>query len=334
MLKKIRTGIEKELHRYICAADKTYSLNRISPALLGHIRDFLLRRGKRIRPLLFILGYLGFTAKPRRGLFTSALSMELLHSFALIHDDIIDKSDTRRNGLSMHAMLNNYLTKHAHSKQNGQDMALIIGDILYAMGISALLAIDENAQRKEKALKKLTDAAIYTGTGEFQELLPRSRNIATITKEDIYALYDLKTSIYSFATPLVTGAVLAGAKDKELDTLFKFGVSMGRAFQIKDDLDDIFADLREGKITLLSWYAFTNSSEKIQRAIQRLLEKDYLSSSNLVRLRTILIESGAVDFAKMEIACCAEQTEIFRASSHMRETYKRLLIDYVKKTAL
>ena len=97
MILNIKNRIEKELRKYIVEVNKTYDLSGISPLLYQRIKEFILRDGKRIRPILFCIGYLGFADKAAPGLYRSAVSIELLHDFMLIHDDIIDKSHLRRS---------------------------------------------------------------------------------------------------------------------------------------------------------------------------------------------------------------------------------------------
>ena len=207
MIARIKNRIEQELIFYIRNADKAYSLSKISPLLYGSIQNFLSRKGKRTRPILFVVSYLAFAKKPVSGLYRSAVSLELLHDFMLVHDDIIDKSATRRGEPSMHKMLNRHLANYKKIKFTGQDLTIVIGDVMYAMALEAFLSIKEDMLRKEAALKKLIQAAIYTGSGEFIELLFGAKNIDKITKEDIYKIYDLKTANYTFATPLCMGAI-------------------------------------------------------------------------------------------------------------------------------
>ena len=157
-----------------------------------------------------MIGYLGYAGKTAPSLYRSAASLELLHDFMLVHDDIIDKSDTRRGQPSMHALLNKYLKNHRDIKFTGEDLAIIAGDVMYAMALHAFLSVREDPKNKEASFKKLIEAALYTGTGEFIELILSLKNIDAITKNDIYKIYDLKTANYTFSTPLVMGATLAG----------------------------------------------------------------------------------------------------------------------------
>ncbi|TBR17193.1 hypothetical protein EPO66_03185, partial [bacterium] len=230
MILKIKNKIEKELAQYIKTSDKAYGLNRISPLLYKNIAEFISRSGKRVRPILFCLGYLGFKDKTPAGFYRSALSMELIHDFLLVHDDIIDKSLLRRGKPSMHAKLNKYLKDFKNIKFTGEDLAIVIGDVMYAMALDAFMSIKEAPLQKEKALKKLIAAGLYTGAGEFIELIYGASSIEKITPKDIYKIYDLKTANYTFSFPLVTGATLAGASEKETKLLFDYGNYLGRAF--------------------------------------------------------------------------------------------------------
>ena len=334
MLRRIKNRVGKEIDRYLLTLHKKYSFDTLSPELFRHIRLSLLQNGKRIRPSLFVLGYLGFAKNETAGLYTSALSTEFLHNFILIHDDIIDRSGTRRGNPSMHKTFDRYLKGYRHIKFTGQDLAIVLGDVMYALGIYAFLAIDEDAMRKERALKKLIDAAVYTASGEFLELLAGTKDINTMTKEDIYKIYDLKTGLYSFATPLAVGAILAGAEEKDLDILFRCGLYLGRAFQIKDDLaDNSFTDLREGKRTILLWYAYNNSDKKIKTMIKIFLNKRDPARADLLKARKIMIGSGAMDRARKEAAVFAIKAKILCAGLGMRQAYKNALANYSEELA-
>ncbi len=335
----IKKRLDVELRKLLDKMDKAYSLSRLSPLLLKSIRDFVLREGKRIRPLLFITGYSGFTNKPAPGLYASALSLELLHDFMLIHDDIIDKSDTRRGKPSMHALLNNYLKGTPNLKFSGEDLAIVLGDVIYAMAINAFLYIKEEKERKERALKKFVEAAMYTGSGEFIELIYGIKNLDKIKKEDIYKVYDFKTAYYSFASPLAIGAILAGASARQVDNIFKYGVCLGRAFQIKDDIICMFdteektgksslTDLQEGKKTLLVWYAYNHSGRQDKTTIKDIFRKEKVDKKDFLKMRGILIASGALEYSKKEISSLMHKAQGYNENSGIKAKYKKLLRDY------
>lgn len=342
MITKVKNKIEQELKDYIQNLDRLYPLSKISPFLFKNIKEFVLRKGKRIRPILFVIGYLGFAKKPATNLYTSALSLELMHDFMLVHDDIIDKSDRRRGKPSLHKMLDSYLKRFKKLKFNGQDLAIVIADVMFAMAIHTFLSIKEDERRKEKALRKFIEAAIYTGSGEFIEILNGIKDIQSITKADIYKTYDLKTAHYTFACPLSTGAILAGVSQKQIDNLFKLGLYVGRAFQIKDDILGMFSeereigkspisDLKEAKKTVLIWYAYNNSSRRNKLIIKSILSKKDVVKTDLLKMRKIISDSGTLDYFKKEISILLGKALYLNSLSNMRKEYKLMLETYCKE---
>ncbi|MFH1888468.1 MAG: polyprenyl synthetase family protein [Candidatus Omnitrophota bacterium] len=342
MLLGIKNRIDGELKKYIGNIDRGYSLKKISPLLYNNIKEFISREGKRVRPILFILGYRGYSDRTPEGLYRAAVSLELLHDFLLVHDDIIDKSDTRRGKPSMHAMLNDSLKKYKNIKFTGEDLTIVIGDVLYAMAIHSFLSVKEDPSRKEAALKRLMEAAFYTGSGEFIELLAGAKAIDKITKDEIYKIYDLKTSNYTFAAPLTIGATLAGAKKEETRKLYDFGISLGRAFQIKDDILGIFAsskvigkssltDLMESKKTILIWHAYRRATTRNKSVIKRIFSGNNAGIKELLTIRKILKESGTPEFAKNEINMFLNRALAINASTKMRAKYKNFIADYSRQ---
>ena len=342
MFLKIRNKVETELTDFLRNIDKTYHLKRISPILFKSINEFAQRSGKRIRPTLFVIGYLGYSKKSAPFLYRSAASLELLHDFMLVHDDIIDKSDTRRGQPSMHAVLNKYLKDYHRIKFTGEDLAIISGDIIYAMALHAFLSVREDSKNKEASFKKLIEAALYTGTGEFIELILSLKNVGAITKNDIYKVYDLKTANYTFSTPLVMGATLAGAPKKEINKLYNYGIYLGRAFQIQDDILGTFSeekdigksnttDLQEAKKTILIWYAYNHSGYKDKTRIEKILAVKTVKKNDLVRMREIIRASGALDYAKNEISGLLKKAEKINKNFSMKTSYRLSLNSFSKK---
>ncbi len=339
MFLKIKKEIDKNLANFIAELDKEYALSSISPILFAKIKDFSLRDGKRIRPILFIIGYKGYKDKAAAGLYQSALSIELLHDFMLIHDDIIDKSQTRRGKPAMHAMFDNYLAKNKNAKFNGSDLGIVVGDIVYALAINAFLAIKEDFSRKEKALQNFVKAAIFTGSGEFIELINGIKPLHKLKKSDIYKIYDYKTAFYTFSCPLSTGAILAGTNSSEINKLNDYGKYLGRAFQIKDDILGIFAeqkktgksqisDLQEAKKTLLIFYAYDKASGKEQNKIKKILAKEKINKADLTQMQKIIINTNALDLAKRDIKGFVKKSQIILDRLSMKKTYKKALTKY------
>lgn len=242
----------------------------------------------------------------------------------------------------MHAMLNARFKNHKNIKFDGKDLALVIGDVMYALALHAFLSVKEKAPRKEEALKKLIAAALYTGSGELIELLAGAKDIDKIKREDIYKIYDYKTANYTFASPLSMGATLAGANKKELDILFKLGIALGRAFQIKDDYLGLFGktneigksnltDLQEAKKTILLMYAYNKSNPTDKATIKRIFSKKSVTKKDLKIMRLIVSRSGALEYAKNEINSLIKKAESISTFSKMHPSYKDLILDYSKK---
>ncbi|MBN1526329.1 MAG: polyprenyl synthetase family protein [Candidatus Omnitrophica bacterium] len=339
--RKIKKDIEKALALYVGKLDAAHYLKEISPVLSSSIKNFLARKGKRVRPILFVIGYLGYAGKKKRGLYESAVAFELLHDFMLIHDDIIDKSDLRRGLPSMHRLLEKRIPISKKAKFSGSDLAIVAGDIVYAMAVDAFLSIDEDPRRKEKALKRFAESVLFTGGGEFIELLGGLKDIKKVTKDDIYKIYDLKTANYTFSSPLSIGALLAGAPKAEIHNLFTYGTYLGRAFQIKDDILDMFGDekktgkpqltdLKESKKTILLWRAYHSSSPSDRKAIRDVLASENPAKKELMRIRAIVSSSGALQYAKKEVSCFLRKAERSSASLTMRPRYRKLLDSYCK----
>ena len=341
MFDKIKNNIDKSLKSYAAGLDRSHGIDRISPLIGSAIREFITRPGKRVRPMLFCAGYLGYAKKQAPGLYTSSLAIELLHDFMLIHDDIIDKSETRRGKPSMHSMLNRYL-KGKNCKFNGQDLSIVVGDILYAMAIRAFLAIQEEPRRKEQALKRFIEAAFFTGSGEFIELIYGTTAMDKVTKEDIYKVYDYKTACYTFACPLSMGAILGGAGARDVRALYDYGIYLGRAFQIKDDLIGVFSDekeigksnltdIREAKKTLLIWAAWKGAPSKGRKKIQQILGREQADNRDLDAIRAIIISSGAPEYCRKETATFTKKAELLLDRCSIKPAVKKELKEYSRR---
>lgn len=331
MLKEIKIQIEKELRSFRPDLKKLCGRLPVPTELSENIKAFILRKGGRIRPALFSAAYLGYSRREAPGLYRSAISVELLHDFILIHDDIIDGSEFRRGAPSMHRIFDSLTRRRGPARYNGRDLAMVLGDILYALGISCFLSIKETLERKERALKELTDYAVCTGAGEFLELLFSTKDIEKMTREDIYGIYDMKTGAYSFAAPLVIGSTLAGAPKKDIATLRACGMDLGRAYQIKDDLEDLGRspasgqDLRETRKTILLWHAYRNSGSSGRSALKKILLKTRPGNRDIDDARQIIISSGAEAFAIKEIRSFVHKARSLYMALRMRRALKEVL---------
>lgn len=342
MYETILRNINRELRLFIGETDNLYSLRKISPLLYASIREFALRGGKRVRPTLFVIGYLGYAEAAPPGLYRSAVALELLHDFMLVHDDIIDKSETRRGKPSMHMLLQAHIGRRSNVKFTGEDLAIVAGDVMYAMALGAFLAVEEDKSRKEAALRKLIEAALYTGSGEFIELIYGLKENAAISRNEIYRIYDLKTAQYTFSYPLTIGATLAGAPQRRIEPLFRYGIYLGRAFQIKDDILGMFGDerktgkstlcdIQEAKKTILIWCAHNRASKRQKAMMRAILTKTKPIPRDLAIMRDIVTDTGSLDYARNEIVRLLTAAHKLHEELALASPYKESLDTYIHK---
>lgn len=339
MIDNIRKQIERSLEKFMDKVKVDYKLHLVNPVLYESIREFSLREGKRIRPLLLILSYKGYSDPKKKtspSLYYASTCIELLHNFMLIHDDIIDRSNLRRGKPTMHKLLGK-IVKTNDSEKLGYDLSIIAGDIVYALAIDAFLSIQELPQRKEEALKYFIQTAAFTAMGEFIDTVHGVENLNKITEKDVLLNYTLKTARYTFDCPLVTGAILAGADKKDIQNLSTLGVLVGQAFQIQDDIIGIFdsqknigksilSDLAESKKTMLVCHANKVLKGKKRREFVALFNKPRKTFKDLVTVRRMFIQSGSLQYCLKETQQRIVQTRIILQKLKMQPTYKNIIL--------
>lgn len=339
-VKKINTHLETLL----TDINRRYRLNLISDSLLRYSKEFVLRPGKRIRPLLFILAYQGYKknkGKDPEGLFRCAASIELLHDFMLIHDDVIDNSDLRRGKPTLHRLFDQKI-KPTQDANIGKSLSIVAGDILFATAIEAFLCIKENMARKETALKKLVETAAYTGAGEFLDVIFGHKDIDALSEKMIFLNYTLKTAKYTFECPLLMGAILAGAGKNELKNLSILGISAGQAFQIYDDLLDLFSteeiigkpiltDLAESKKTLLVFKAYRSLHGKDKKLFVAIMKKHQKTLADLELFRKLIVKSGSYKTVLKTLTSLQKKAHTACRGLTMEPRHKKAIEDVITK---
>ncbi|RJP28076.1 MAG: polyprenyl synthetase family protein [Candidatus Omnitrophota bacterium] len=340
----LKARLNKSIDIFLADTLKNYKVNSVSPALYQCIKDFLQREGKRIRPILYIVSYCGYAKNKKINfpkLLRSSLALELFHDFMLIHDDVIDKSYLRRGRPTLHILFNN---KFGVSKKSqlGEHLSIIAGDIIFALAIDSFLQIDENLSRKQLALKKLVETAAFTGAGEFIDVVNSTKNIEQISQKSIYLNYLLKTAKYTFETPLLLGGILNGVPDKELKKLSKLGVNLGLAFQIQDDLLDIFSssksigkpilsDLVESKKTLLLWQAYKKLNNNDKITIRRILKKEKKTNSDLLAFRDLIRKSKSQQYCFNKALSLLKTADSICRSLQMGSENRKIIQEFINK---
>ena len=338
LIEQIRKNIDKSLSSFLDTVKKDYKLHLISPILFESIRAFTLQKGKRLRPLLLILTYKGYapaSKKISRKLYNASTCMEFLHNFMLIHDDIIDRSKLRRGKPTMHKTLEGTV-QTLDPEKLGIDLGIIAGDIVYALAIDAFLSIDEPSQRKERALKYFIQTAAFTAMGEFIDTVSGVKPVKDVDEQEVFLNYTLKTARYTFDCPMVTGAILAGAHEQEIKKISRFGILIGQAFQVQDDIigtfeteanigKSILSDLTEGKKTLLVTHAFSVLRGNAKKEFLNIFTKKTKTLKDLETVKKIFVKTKSLDYALSAIHTRLAEAQKILNSLKMNGEYRSLL---------
>jgi len=229
------------------------------------VKHLVERPAKRLRAALVQVGWQvarGESAPVPEAVLDFAAAFELLHAFMLIHDDVADNAPTRRGGRALHHQLGD--------GKLGLDLAVVAGDHLFARAIERMLGC--GLSTAPAATAWLMGICRHTAVGQFLDLSLAQTPLHEVTLFQVLRVATLKTARYSFAAPLVCGAMLAGDDASLRETLGRVGRHAGVAFQLRDDLLGLFgdgavlgksgtADFVEGKRTFPVIAAWTRADE-------------------------------------------------------------------------
>ena len=279
-LKNLYKEIQVDLDK---VEEKLKLFSSSSNKLISEISSYLFQNaGKRIRPTLLILCSKLFGYKEKEHILMSAL-VETIHTASLIHDDIIDNSDTRRGKPT------------AHSRW-GSNITVLLGDYLYIKTIGLSLS-----SKHKEIVKILIDVSTAMIDGELNEY-SLSGNLEL--KENVYLDILNKKTATLFSASCRIGGILGNASQEETDLLAEYGTNLGISFQIIDDLLDYtgdkknlgkptFSDLKEGRITMPLIYTINNAGESDRKKIIRLYKEKGNSHKAIL---DIIKSNGALDY--------------------------------------
>ncbi|MCL2481960.1 MAG: polyprenyl synthetase family protein [Propionibacteriaceae bacterium] len=270
------------------------------------------RGGKRMRPAFCYWGYVavaGSDSNPPHAVMDIASSLDLLHLFALVHDDLIDASDTRRGAPAAHRFFENYHRENSwqgDSEEFGRNAALLLGDLLFGWSLAMVEQTTLSSERLKRARPYLDAMRSEVLAGQFLDVLHQVRPSAD---KDVVAdaklVMEFKTAKYTVSRPVQIGAALALASDGIQQGLGRFGAHVGYAFQMRDDLLGVFGDpavtgkpagddLRQGKQTALIGYALKGASPSEVTRLKQILGNPDVTEEAIDQARQILTDSGAV----------------------------------------
>lgn len=274
-------------------------------------RRFVLDGGKRLRPTFAYWGWRTVHTEDEddTALISAAASLELLHACALVHDDVMDASATRRGRPAAHAAF-----ADLHRAQGwtgdpdvfGTSAAILLGDLLLSWADAMFTrAVPGGAGRLVfDEMRQLVMA------GQYLDVLVQARGGYSVV--DALRVIEFKTSKYTIEGPLHLGAAVGGASSEVVDALSDYGLPLGEAFQLRDDVLGVFGDpsvtgkpagddLREGKHTLLTALAMQAADPEQAAALEAGLGDRSLDDERVAELRRIILATGALDQVEQRI---------------------------------
>lgn len=304
--------VTDELLAYI--QEERPSLEPEAQPLLDELESLVTSGGKRLRPRFCYWGHRAAGGMDRREIMRTGAALELLHTMALIHDDVMDRSTTRRNRASTFRALADLAAGVEHRgdpERFGASAAVLTGMLGFVLADRLFWTAgfdDVVTRRAGERYDRMRARAI---AGQYLDLLAAHRGRADeATARRVAAL---KSGSYSVADPLVIGALLASGDTAVVRALESYGQPLGEAFQIRDDVLGTFGDptvtgkehdgdLREGKQTVLLAKAQAKAKREQRRVLDRFVGDPALQAEDAARVRDVIVATGALDETNRLIA--------------------------------
>lgn len=309
---------------------KAKKIDPLSEESVSMIKDFTMSGGKRIRPALMYYGYLAAGGTKKENIINASMSIELAHSFLLIHDDIIDKDEFRHGVQTVHERYKDIAKKYfpnTDSNHFGNSMSMITGDLAASMSSEILFNSDFPPKIIIRALDRLQQIVYETIPGEMIDIVLEAKGHAT--EEDVMRMYEGKTARYTFEGPLHLGTVLAGNSEKLLEGFTKYSIPLGSAFQIRDDILGVFgqekklgkpigSDIIEGKQTILVVKAIEKGTNKQKQILKETLGKNNCTLQDIENFKKVIIDTGSLEYAQVLSEKLVKQSLIALKSMKMK----------------
>lgn len=284
MIEKIRKPVEQDFLRYeIAFKEAIHTDNTLLKTILAYVRT---TKGKELRPVITLLSA-GMFGSVNEDTIRAAVSLELLHTASLMHDDVVDQTFERRSKFSVNALWNNRI-------------AILVGD--YYLSKSAFITAKMKTRRVTTMLSQL-GCDLSDG-----ELLQVSNERKLLIDESAYLDVIRKKTAMTFAFCTQAGAISVDASAQEEENLRLFGEHLGMVFQIKDDIFDYFTssaigkptgnDLKEGKMTLPLIFALEHSTKEVSRPFLNMIRNRAFTPENLTQMSLFVREAGGIQYAE------------------------------------
>ncbi len=286
--------------------------------LVNTIGKYILRhKGKHVRPILTILAS-RVCGKPTMNSYRAAVMIELLHVATLVHDDVVDDAEKRRGFPSINRAWKN-------------KVAVLMGDFIFSKALINIVGI-----RDYDALNLISLTAEKMSAGEILQI---EKTVSrTISEEDYYNMIFQKTASL-ISTSCELGAITVSEKEADRDAMRIYGEKLGMAFQIRDDLFDLFgreedigknmgADVKRNLMTLPVIYSYNSLTKSEAKEVKKLLNGSKKTRKNISRLRDIVDTSGGLDYARKKIDDYSNQA-LESIAGYPDSPYKKSMEDLI-----
>lgn len=320
-LAELKKQVDREIDRYLDTVIAEASKKDVFVAgATKHFKKMILAGGKRLRPIMMYWGYIAAGGTNHKEIIKTSISIELIHAFLLMHDDIIDRDDLRHGKKTMHAQYRDHYRRFfqgQNAEHFGNSIAIVTGDFVYSLGNQVIFASQFDPITIVRALNKMQDIVGLTCVGEIQDIYMEYSK--KVTEDRILQMYENKTARYTFDGPLKLGAIFAGADDVFCEQLSAYAIPVGIAFQIRDDILGVFgnsqktgkpvgSDIAEGKMTYLVHHAYKNASEAQKKVLNRYFGKRTIDRAGVDAFCDVLIATGARADADARIHALVKQS--------------------------
>ena len=291
-------------------------------SLYDPIRYVLSLGGKRIRPVLMMLAYNLYREDPER-ILMQAVALETYHNYTLLHDDLMDNADMRRGHDTVH-------------KKWDANKAILSGDSMLVLAYQRMQQCDQ--RHLQAVLDVFTETALEIGEGQEYDMTFETRN--DVTEEEYIEMIRLKTSVL-LACAVKIGAILADAPADDVDNLYKFGEQLGLAFQLQDDLLDVYGDpavfgksiggdITSNKKTYMLINAFNRANDEQRKELERWIgAKEFNRQEKVAAVTRLYDEIGIRQLCEEKINYYFQQARQTLSEVNVPEERKALLRQYM-----
>lgn len=311
----LRERVDKALSAFL--SDRRALLLAVDEALLpvaDALEAFVLQGGKRLRPAFAYWGYRGAGGEDSDPVVAALTALELVQASALIHDDLMDRSDTRRGEPAIHRRFAEHHRRsgwHGDPDAFGDAAAVLLGDLSLVWSDELLHSSGLDPQTLARARPVFDVMRTEVTVGQYLDVLTQATGDTSVQRAGKVARY--KSAKYTVERPLLLGAALADGPADVRAAYSGYGLPLGEAFQLRDDILGVFGDpfvtgkpagddLREGKRTYLVAVAYAEADPAGRDLLARRLGDPHLDPAGVERLREVIAGSGALRRTEQRIA--------------------------------